>query len=139
MVEPPAEERDSTDLRLDALAYKMMGSLLLVAGGLLLGTLVAVRRFNPVIRDGVRAYAVPGTDGRHVLDATALTVLASSGGVLFALGLVGFMLARAKVRRPVGLSRMPQADPSPRPLWRSVLILVVGLVVLAGVVYARRS
>jgi hypothetical protein len=125
-------DRDPADAsaRVNALARRFVGALVLFGGALLLLALGAVLMMPHA--DGLSGYVVPGTAGRHRISMTVVPVLIAAIGLL-AFGGVAAVLAGSR-------STLVSGRPWPRSgmrRGRALVILLGGGAALAAVLLRR--
>jgi hypothetical protein len=119
------------------MALKLLALLLVAGGGFALVLIFLITRLDTVDQGGVLLYVVPGSGRRSLVDAKVVTVLASAGSALIALGLVGLMIGRVLSRRPARIDGTVLSARQARRRRHPGLTFAIGAVILIGVAVFR--
>ena len=118
------------EARLDALMWRMLGGLLLFGAAVLLGLTLVLLAQPRVITPGGSALLLPGTQGRHTIDAAALPVLGLGAALMGVPGLLALALGRRRTRF---VSPAVRGAASNRSFRRPVAVLCCGVALLVVV------
>ena len=114
------------EARLDALMWRMLGGLLLFGAAVLLGLTLILLAQPRAITPGGSALLLPGTQGRHTIEAAALPVLGLGAALMGVPGLLALALGRRRTRF---VSPAPRGA-APNRFRRPVAVLCCGVALL---------